>query len=73
MDVGRAYDRCRNGGAKLKTTLGQHSNDFMVSFYVHGPGGFEIEFATGGEPLDTASWRARELRAFRLWGYEPLS
>jgi 3,4-dihydroxy-9,10-secoandrosta-1,3,5(10)-triene-9,17-dione 4,5-dioxygenase len=70
-DVGRAYDRCREAGV-LKTTIGQHSNDGMVSFYLYAPGGFEIEFATGGFEIDARTWTARELREFRLWGYEPV-
>ncbi|MCU1461866.1 MAG: Biphenyl-2,3-diol 1,2-dioxygenase [Acidimicrobiales bacterium] len=71
QDVGRAYDRCREADV-LKTTIGQHSNDGMVSFYLYAPGGFEIEFATGGFEIDARTWTARELREFRLWGYEPV-
>src|SRR5690606_15021266 len=71
-DVGVAYDRCRDLGLRLKTRIGQHSNDLMVSFYLYAPGGFEIEYATGGLDIDDESWTARELKAFRLWGYEPM-
>lgn len=71
-DVGVAFDRCRALGLDLKTRIGQHSNDLMISFYLRSPGGFEVEYATGGLEVDDATWSARQLRAFRLWGYEPL-
>jgi 3,4-dihydroxy-9,10-secoandrosta-1,3,5(10)-triene-9,17-dione 4,5-dioxygenase len=69
LDVGRAYDRASERRA-LKTTIGQHSNDLMVSFYVYAPGRFELEFATGGQRHDNATWTARELDGFKAWGYE---
>ena len=33
-DVGYALDRCVAHGAHISSSLGKHSNDFMVSFYV---------------------------------------
>ncbi len=70
LDVGRALDRCSARRA-LKTSIGQHSNDMMVSFYLYAPGRFELEFATGGERHDNATWSARELDGFKAWGYDP--
>jgi 3,4-dihydroxy-9,10-secoandrosta-1,3,5(10)-triene-9,17-dione 4,5-dioxygenase len=72
-DVGRAFDRCRSAGAELRTTIGQHSNDLMISFYVASPGGIEIEFAAQGQDVDDRIWNTRELTEFKIWGYEPLS
>jgi 3,4-dihydroxy-9,10-secoandrosta-1,3,5(10)-triene-9,17-dione 4,5-dioxygenase len=69
-DVGRAFDRASQGRT-LKTSIGQHSNDLMVSFYVYAPGRFELEFATGGERHDNATWTARELDGWKAWGYDP--
>jgi 3,4-dihydroxy-9,10-secoandrosta-1,3,5(10)-triene-9,17-dione 4,5-dioxygenase len=69
LDVGRAYDRA-SARRTLKTAIGQHSNDLMVSFYVYAPGRFELEFATGGERHDNATWTARELDGFKAWGYD---
>jgi 3,4-dihydroxy-9,10-secoandrosta-1,3,5(10)-triene-9,17-dione 4,5-dioxygenase len=71
-DVGVGFERCQAAGVNLKTRIGQHSNDEMISFYLTSPGGFEFEFATGGLEIDDANWTTRELREFRLWGYEPL-
>lgn len=36
-DVGYALDRCVAAGAHISSSLGKHSNDFMVSFYVQTP------------------------------------
>ena len=71
-DVGMAFDRCQVGGARLRTAIGQHSNDEMVSFYVAAPGGAEIEFASLGIDVDDSSWSVRELEEFKLWGYGPI-
>src|SRR4051812_7073050 len=70
IDVGRAFDRASQAGV-LKTSIGQHSNDLMLSFYANGPGGIDVEVAALGERHDNATWRARELVAFKAWGYEP--
>ncbi len=68
-DVGRALDRCVKRGGKLGATLGRHANDQMVSFYVRTPGGFDIEYGTGGLVVDDATWVARRSTAISLWGH----
>jgi 3,4-dihydroxy-9,10-secoandrosta-1,3,5(10)-triene-9,17-dione 4,5-dioxygenase len=70
IDVGRAFDRASRAGV-LKTSIGQHSNDLMLSFYATAPGGIDVEVATLGERHDNATWCTRELAAFKAWGYEP--
>ena len=50
-------------------TLGRHANDLMVSFYVRTPGGFDIEYGTGGRLVDDATWVSRETTAVSLWGH----
>lgn len=42
----------------------------MLSFYATAPGGIDVEVATLGERHDNATWQARELKAFKAWGYE---
>lgn len=42
-DVGRALDRMHANGVKLSATLGQHTNDQMISFYMKTPSGFDLE------------------------------
>lgn len=45
--VGQALDRVRKLGFSISSTLGRHTNDKMVSFYVRAPGGWDLEFDTG--------------------------
>ena len=68
-DVGRAMDRCARRGAPVSASLGRHANDEMVSFYVRTPGGFDIEYGTGGRLVDDATWVCRETTAISLWGH----
>ena len=68
-DVGRAMDRCARRGAPVSAGLGRHANDLMVSFYVRTPGGFDVEYGTGGRLVDDATWVTRETTAISLWGH----
>ena len=68
-DVGRAMDRCGRHGAPLVSTLGRHANDFMVSFYLRTPSGFDIEYGTSGRTVNDATWVARQTTAHSLWGH----
>lgn len=67
--VGRALDRCRDLEAPLSASLGRHTNDHMVSFYVGTPGGFDVEYGTGGRLVDPVSWVATEITAVSYWGH----
>jgi 3,4-dihydroxy-9,10-secoandrosta-1,3,5(10)-triene-9,17-dione 4,5-dioxygenase len=68
-DVGRAMDRATRRGATVSGSLGRHANDLMVSFYLRTPGGFDIEYGTGGRRVDDATWVTRETTAISLWGH----
>jgi 3,4-dihydroxy-9,10-secoandrosta-1,3,5(10)-triene-9,17-dione 4,5-dioxygenase len=68
-DVGRAMDRATRRGATVSGALGRHANDQMVSFYVRTPGGFDIEYGTGGLRVDDATWVSRETATISLWGH----
>jgi 3,4-dihydroxy-9,10-secoandrosta-1,3,5(10)-triene-9,17-dione 4,5-dioxygenase len=68
--VGRALDRCRALEAPISATLGRHTNDHMVSFYVATPGGFDVEYGTGGRIVDPASWVTTEITAVSYWGHQ---
>lgn len=37
---------------KLSATLGQHTNDKMISFYMKTPSNFDLEFGYGGAIID---------------------
>lgn len=67
--VGRGLDRCRDLEAPLSATLGRHTNDHMVSFYVSTPGGFDVEYGTGGRIVDPATWVTTEITAVSYWGH----
>jgi 3,4-dihydroxy-9,10-secoandrosta-1,3,5(10)-triene-9,17-dione 4,5-dioxygenase len=47
-DVGLALDRAAKLDVPLMNTLGKHTNDHMVSFYVYSPERYAIEFGFGG-------------------------
>jgi 3,4-dihydroxy-9,10-secoandrosta-1,3,5(10)-triene-9,17-dione 4,5-dioxygenase len=67
---GRTFARAREAGV-LKTELGQHSNDEVLSFYLFCPGGYEIEYGVHGRHVDDANWLTRDLTELSYWGYWP--
>ena len=71
--VGRAYDKANAGGAQLVTTLGRHSNDEMVSFYMRNPSGFAVEYGWGAREIDDSCWEVMEYAdGGSLWGHKPV-
>ncbi|CAN5493025.1 biphenyl-2,3-diol 1,2-dioxygenase [soil metagenome] len=68
--VGQALDRVAEGGFSVSSTLGRHTNDKMVSFYVRAPGGWDIEFGTQGWKVDTDYYCAEEISADSYWGHD---
>jgi 3,4-dihydroxy-9,10-secoandrosta-1,3,5(10)-triene-9,17-dione 4,5-dioxygenase len=68
-DVGYALDRCMASGAHISSSLGKHSNDFMVSFYVQTPGGFDLEFGCHGMQPDWNTWVPTHSVIGDLWGH----
>ncbi|HEX3965500.1 MAG TPA: VOC family protein [Trebonia sp.] len=69
-EVGRALDRVLAGGYHLSSTLGRHTNDKMVSFYVRTPGGWDLEVGCEGMLVDEASYTAEEITADSYWGHK---
>lgn len=47
-DVGRALDRAHRLNVPMMQSLGRHTNDHMVSFYVYSPEGLAIEYGWDG-------------------------
>jgi 2,3-dihydroxybiphenyl 1,2-dioxygenase len=68
--VGRALDRINADGIQLSSTLGRHTNDKMVSFYVRAPGDWDIEFGTDGMRVDETYYTAEEITADSYWGHQ---
>lgn len=70
IDVGRAYDRAMDARLDIVNSLGQHSNDPMLSFYVASPSGFNVELGCDGLMIDEASWTIRTyVGRGELWGH----
>ncbi|BBX90362.1 biphenyl-2,3-diol 1,2-dioxygenase [Mycolicibacterium boenickei] len=71
--VGQALDRVNAEGFQLSSTLGRHTNDKMVSFYVRAPGDWDIEFGTEGMRVDETYYTAEEITADSYWGHQWVS
>lgn len=71
--VGQALDRVNTDGFQLSSTLGRHTNDKMVSFYVRAPGDWDIEFGTEGMRVDESHYTAEEITADSYWGHQWVS
>ena len=68
--VGRAQDKVNKLGFTLSASLGRHTNDKMVSFYVRAPGGWDIEYGTAGMLVDETYYTAEEITAESYWGHD---
>ena len=69
--VGRAIDAMNAHGAKEKATLGKHTNDKMISFYVETPSKTQIEYGTGGILIeDDETWVPTQYPSAHYWGHE---
>ncbi|THA64521.1 2,3-dihydroxybiphenyl 1,2-dioxygenase [Streptomyces sp. A0958] len=68
--VGRALDNVAEHGFSLSSTLGRHTNDKMVSFYVRAPGGWDIEYGCEGMLVDERHYTAEEITADSYWGHD---
>jgi 3,4-dihydroxy-9,10-secoandrosta-1,3,5(10)-triene-9,17-dione 4,5-dioxygenase len=71
--VGQALDRINAEGIQVSSTLGRHTNDKMVSFYVRTPGDWDIEFGTEGMRVDETYYTAEEITADSYWGHQWVS
>ena len=67
--VGRALDTIVTTGIRKMATLGRHTNDGMLSFYVHSPSGFGVEYGTDGILIDERTWTVKTFEAAAWWGH----
>lgn len=73
-DIGRSYDLVIDGGAPLSITLGKHWNDWMTSFYMESPSGFDLEYGWNGRTVDRATWPAVQGNGeISVWGHRAAS
>ena len=69
-DLGHAYDRALASGAEITNSIGRHTNDKTISFYLRSPGGFGVEYGWDGLLIDDASWSVIEFQGKGdLWGH----
>ena len=69
-DVGRAYDIVNENKVPLALTLGRHTNDNMMSFYIYSPSGWWVEYGYGARLIDDADWEPKLYNSPKIWGHE---
>lgn len=70
--VGMAYDRVKQAGCAITASLGRHSNDQIVSFYVRSPSGVEVEIGWDAIRV-TEDWVPRYRAPGDVWGHHGLT
>jgi biphenyl-2,3-diol 1,2-dioxygenase len=68
-DVCSTMYLCQDRGVPVAATLGRHTNDHMVSFYLRTPSGFEVEYGYGARVVDDATWKVQRHEAGSIWGH----
>jgi 2,3-dihydroxybiphenyl 1,2-dioxygenase len=71
-EVGFALDRAGATNTTVTQTLGRHSNDKMVSFYVATPSGFELEYGYDAIEIDAPIWSMARHDKISSWGHKRL-
>ena len=69
-DDGTALDLAMRAGIPVVSSLGRHSDDQMVSFYMSTPSGFEVEYGWGGRLVDAAVWQAQRHDRGTIWKHK---
>jgi len=68
-DVGNTYYLCQDQGVPITSSLGRHTNDHMMSFYIRTPSGFQVEYGYGGRVIDDEAWEVQVHHAPSIWGH----
>jgi 2,3-dihydroxybiphenyl 1,2-dioxygenase len=68
-DVGSTMYLAQDRGITITGSLGRHTNDHMVSFYMRSPSGFEIEYGFGARTVDDSTWKVQRHEAGSVWGH----
>ena len=69
-EVGRAMDRMAAHQVPQTASLGQHTNDKVISFYMRTPSNFDIEYGYGGAVVDWQEHIVHEFTRVSLWGHD---
>jgi 2,3-dihydroxybiphenyl 1,2-dioxygenase len=67
-DVGIAYDLVKERGIPLNRTLGRHTQDPVVSFYLQTPSNFFMEYLTEGANISEESHEVNP-EQLSVWGH----
>lgn len=69
-EVGFAHERAQAAGAHIMLSLGKHTNDKVVSFYVATPSGWSVEIGWGSIHIDDEIWHVTHHPAPSMWGHK---
>tara|TARA_R110002072_G_scaffold113986_4_gene243894 strand:+ start:12737 stop:13615 length:879 start_codon:yes stop_codon:yes gene_type:complete len=69
-DVGFGLDRANAESTPISSSIGCHTNDKMVSFYMKTPSGFDIEYGFGGIEIDDDTWQTTTYDKPSIWGHK---
>ncbi|MBK8289513.1 MAG: VOC family protein [Cellvibrionales bacterium] len=70
-NVLQCYERALEAGITIKSTLGRHVNDNVLSFYMSSPFGFEVEIGWDGTIVGD-DWLPRQFCEGDIWGHKGL-
>ena len=68
-DVGSTMYLAQDRGIPISSSLGRHTNDHMVSFYMRSPSGFEVEYGFGARTIDDSTWKVQQHYSGSMWGH----
>ncbi|MCX2981866.1 biphenyl 2,3-dioxygenase [Halieaceae bacterium IMCC14734] len=69
-EVGYCLDRVLARDIPVTSTLGRHTNDRMLSFYMLTPAGFPMEFGCEGLQIDWANFKPTKSALPSIWGHK---
>ncbi|MFQ3324709.1 MAG: 3,4-dihydroxy-9,10-secoandrosta-1,3,5(10)-triene-9,17-dione 4,5-dioxygenase [Pseudomonadales bacterium] len=69
-EVGYCLDRVNEREIPIISTLGRHTNDGMLSFYMATPGGFALEFGCEGLQMNWDDYTPTVSTLPSLWGHK---
>lgn len=69
-EVGYCLDRVQDKEIPIVSSLGRHTNDRMLSFYMATPTGFALEFGTGGLQMNWEGYTPTVSTLPSIWGHK---
>lgn len=68
--VGHTMDIVQEKGIPILQSLGRHTNDKMLSFYIMTPSGFFLEYGCDGLLIDDRTWTTSSYTSPSVWGHQ---